>query len=63
VRVGLTEDEILARISKENPDYVGITCIATCNHSSTVDLARLIKTSFPKIKIISNQMKLGGLAI
>ncbi len=53
VRVGLSDGEILERIKEEDPEYVGISVFATCNHTPSIELAKLIKENFPDIKIIA----------
>lgn len=53
VRIGLSNDDILKRIKNENPESIGISLFATCNHLSGIDLAKQIKKRFPRIKIIA----------
>jgi radical SAM superfamily enzyme YgiQ (UPF0313 family) len=53
VRVGLSNEEILDRIRQEQPEYIGISVFATCNHTPSIELAKLIKENFPNIKIVA----------
>lgn len=53
VRVGLSNEEILSRVREERPEYIGLSVFATCNHTPSVELAKLIKAEFPEIKIIA----------
>jgi radical SAM superfamily enzyme YgiQ (UPF0313 family) len=53
VRVGVSDEDILKRIRKEKPEYIGISVFATCNHTPSIELAKLIKSEFPEIKIIA----------
>ncbi len=53
LRVGLSEESILAEVDEFEPDLVGIAAIASCVHQSVVDLARAIRRRFPEIPIIT----------
>lgn len=53
VRTGLSDEDILNRIRTENPEYIGLSIFASCNHSSAIKLAKLIKKEFPNIKIVA----------
>jgi radical SAM superfamily enzyme YgiQ (UPF0313 family) len=53
VRVGLSDKEILERIRAENPEYIGMSIFASCNHTPSIELAKLIKSNFPDIKIVA----------
>ncbi|MDO8740678.1 MAG: cobalamin-dependent protein [Candidatus Woesearchaeota archaeon] len=53
VRTGLSNEKILDRIRKENPEYIGLSIFASCNHGSAIKIAKLIKSEFPEIKIVA----------
>jgi B12 binding domain/Radical SAM superfamily len=53
LRVGLSDNEILAEIDAFKPDLVGIASLASCMHQSFVALARRIRAEYPAIPIIA----------
>ncbi|MCR4322638.1 MAG: cobalamin-dependent protein [Candidatus Azambacteria bacterium] len=52
IHVGNTEDETLAKIAEINPDFVGISLIATANYLPATRLAKSIREKLPRVKII-----------
>ncbi|MBM3275556.1 MAG: cobalamin-dependent protein, partial [Candidatus Sericytochromatia bacterium] len=52
LRVGLSDDEILAEIDAFGPDVVAIASLATCMHQSVVSLARTIRGRYPGLPIV-----------
>lgn len=53
LRVGLSEDQILAEIEAFGPDIVGIAALASCMHQSFVSLARAIRARYSDLPIIA----------
>lgn len=53
VRTGLALAEIVERVRAFNPDIVGISIFASCNHISALETAKAIKNAFPHIKIVA----------
>lgn len=49
--LGLSDDEIMARIETFNPDLVGIAIPFSCQHYVAITIARLIKERFPDVII------------
>jgi anaerobic magnesium-protoporphyrin IX monomethyl ester cyclase len=45
-RYGMTDEEILHEIKTCNPDYIGISCMYTMNHTDLISLCSLIKANF-----------------
>lgn len=53
LRVGLSEEDILAEIAAFRPDIVGIASLASCMHQSFASLARAIRRQFDDLPIIA----------
>ncbi len=53
LRVGLSDEDILAQIEAFKPDLIGIASLASCMHQSFVALARRIRARYPEITIIA----------
>jgi hypothetical protein len=53
VRTGLTSEQIIARVRAFNPDIVGISIFASCNHTAAIETAKMIKSTFPHLKIVA----------
>lgn len=52
LRIGLTDQQILAEVEAFCPDIVGISALASCMHQSFVSVARLIRRRFPELPIV-----------
>lgn len=53
LRIGMSEQAILAAIEEFSPDLVGISSIATCLHQSVVDLSVAIRARYPELPVIA----------
>lgn len=53
LRVGLSDEHILAEIEAFRPDAVGIASLASCMHQSFVATARAIRARFPDLPIVA----------
>lgn len=52
IRIGLTDQQILAEVEAFHPDIVGISALASCMHQSFVSVAHLIRRRFPELPIV-----------
>jgi anaerobic magnesium-protoporphyrin IX monomethyl ester cyclase len=52
IELGLRNEEIIERIVDFSPDLIGITIPFSCQHYIALDVAMLIKNSFPSIPVV-----------
>ena len=45
-RYGMSDEEILGKIKSWDPDYIGVSCMYTMNHTDFISLCSLIKANF-----------------
>ncbi len=45
-RYGMTDKEILDEVKTRDPDYIGVSCMYTMNHTDFISLCSLIKANF-----------------
>jgi anaerobic magnesium-protoporphyrin IX monomethyl ester cyclase len=51
-KTGLSDNEIILKISEYNPDVIGISCLTIVDRAETKRIAQVIKNCFPNIPII-----------
>jgi magnesium-protoporphyrin IX monomethyl ester (oxidative) cyclase len=49
---GLSDEEILKRVSAFKPDIIGINCLSTTWHPSLIETSKLLKNNFPESLVI-----------
>ena len=53
LELGISNDEILQRIDRFQPDLIGITIPFSCQHYVAATLGRLIKDRFPQVVLVT----------